>query len=288
MSALPLLADRVLQTSSTTGTGTWTLDGAAPSGWWNFADLFADQAIVPYVAKLGANVEIGIGIFTLSGTTLSRDLVLASTNSNNKVNFAGDQSIWVDLPSSLIGFDGTDGIEYYRRTADSTGWSISVKKSRGSFSAPSVITTGDELAALKGLGYVGGTNTYVEAGSIKLVSEGTISDANNGIGGKMTINLRAAGGAISNQLTLDSKGNLVLGNAAINTNATDGFLYVTSMAGTPSGTPTSFSGRVPLVIDSTNNAIYYYNGTWRSVGGVGGGTPTSLGLVLALNPPLTI
>lgn len=59
-------------------------------------------------------------------------------------------------------------------------------------------------------------------------------------------------------------GSFIVGTAAINTNATDGFLYIPTCAGTPSGTPTAKSGRSPVVYDSTNNLLYIYNGAWKS------------------------
>ncbi len=55
----------------------------------------------------------------------------------------------------------------------------------------------------------------------------------------------------------------VVGSAAIATNATDGFLYIPSCAGPPTGTPTAFTGRVPLVYDSTNDQFYVYRGGWK-------------------------
>jgi hypothetical protein len=62
------------------------------------------------------------------------------------------------------------------------------------------------------------------------------------------------------KMTLDASGNLVLGSAAVATTATDGFLYVTGCAGTPTGTPTAKTGRVPIVVDTTNNKLYFYSG----------------------------
>lgn len=69
-------------------------------------------------------------------------------------------------------------------------------------------------------------------------------------------------------LICDGNGNVVTGNlAAIATNATDGFLYVPACAGTPTGTPTSKTGKVPIVVDSTNNKLYFYSGgAWRDAG----------------------
>lgn len=54
----------------------------------------------------------------------------------------------------------------------------------------------------------------------------------------------------------------VFGNAAIATNATDGFVYIPTCAGTPTGTPTSNTGRVALVYDTTNHQFWIYDGGW--------------------------
>lgn len=66
---------------------------------------------------------------------------------------------------------------------------------------------------------------------------------------------------------IPSAGGMVIGTAAIATNATDGFLYVAGCAGTPTGIPTAYTGRVPIVIDTTNNKLYFYSGgAWRDAG----------------------
>ncbi|KKQ66696.1 MAG: hypothetical protein US86_C0004G0014 [Candidatus Daviesbacteria bacterium GW2011_GWA2_38_24] len=67
-------------------------------------------------------------------------------------------------------------------------------------------------------------------------------------------------------LAVTSSGSLVLGSAALATTATDGFLYLTSVAGTPTGTPTSYTGRNALVFDSTNNKLCNYDGSWLCSG----------------------
>jgi len=69
------------------------------------------------------------------------------------------------------------------------------------------------------------------------------------------------------RLTITGLGSAVMGTAAVATNATDGFFYVAGCAGTPSGTPTAFTGRVPLVVDTTNHKLYFYSGgSWRDAG----------------------
>lgn len=68
------------------------------------------------------------------------------------------------------------------------------------------------------------------------------------------------------RLECDGAGNVIIGEAAIATTATDGFLYVPTCAGTPTGVPTAKTGRAPIVVDSTNHKLYFYDGSWRDAG----------------------
>jgi hypothetical protein len=66
---------------------------------------------------------------------------------------------------------------------------------------------------------------------------------------------------------IPAAGGMVIGTAALATNATDGFLYVPTCAGTPTGTPTTQTGTAPIVINTTNNKLYFYSGgAWRDAG----------------------
>lgn len=60
--------------------------------------------------------------------------------------------------------------------------------------------------------------------------------------------------------------NIVVGSAALSTSATDKFIYNASCAGTPTGVPTTFTGRVPVIFDSTNNKMYAYLSGWKMFG----------------------
>ena len=78
-----ILKDRVKETTTTTGTGTVTLAGAA-AGYQAFSAI-GNSNTTYYVIEDANNAwEVGIGTYTLSGTTLSRDTILA--------NSAGDTS----------------------------------------------------------------------------------------------------------------------------------------------------------------------------------------------------
>jgi hypothetical protein len=69
------------------------------------------------------------------------------------------------------------------------------------------------------------------------------------------------------RMRIDSSGNVRVGTAALATTATDGFLYIPTCAGTPTGTPTAITGLAPLVINTTNNKLYFYSGgAWRDAG----------------------
>jgi hypothetical protein len=66
---------------------------------------------------------------------------------------------------------------------------------------------------------------------------------------------------------IPAAGGMVVGTAALATSATDGFLYVPTCAGTPTGTPTTQTGTAPIVVDTTNNKLYFYSGgQWRDAG----------------------
>ena len=99
---MSLYADRTQETTATTGTGTLTLAGAV-SGYRAFTTSFADGDRVRYAIALGSEWEVGDGVFTASGTTLTRENVYSSSNSNALVNFsAGTKLVWSDLPAMAV------------------------------------------------------------------------------------------------------------------------------------------------------------------------------------------
>lgn len=93
-------ADRVRDTTTTTGTGDITLAGSAPSGFRTFASAFSVADRV-YYAIVGASGEweVGIGVLSAS-TTLQRTTVLASSNAGAAVNFsAGTKDVFCNIPA---------------------------------------------------------------------------------------------------------------------------------------------------------------------------------------------
>jgi hypothetical protein len=99
---MPYLADRVQETTATTGTGAVTLAGAV-SGYQTFASGFPDGTSkwVQYLIVSGTNWEVGKGTF--SGTTgLTRDFVRSSNNSNNLITLAGTSNVFCTAAAELL------------------------------------------------------------------------------------------------------------------------------------------------------------------------------------------
>lgn len=94
-----VLADRVKDSTTSTGTGTITLANSPPTGFQSFATI-GNGNTTYYTISGGSEWEVGIGTYTSSGTTLSRDTVFSSSNSGSLVDFsAGAKDVFVTLPS---------------------------------------------------------------------------------------------------------------------------------------------------------------------------------------------
>ena len=103
-----VVRDRVKETSTTTGTGTFTLAGAV-TGFESFASV-GNSNTTYYCCTDNTDFEIGIGTYTSSGTTLSRDTILQSSNSDSKVDWgAGTRTIFCTYPADKAVFEDASG-----------------------------------------------------------------------------------------------------------------------------------------------------------------------------------
>lgn len=92
--------DRVKETSTTTGTGDFTLAGA-PTGFQTFSNVLSVGEQTFYTIEDDAgDFEVGLGTYS-AANTLTRDNVYSSSNSNALVNFgAGDKRVFITYPAT--------------------------------------------------------------------------------------------------------------------------------------------------------------------------------------------
>lgn len=110
---MPLvLRDRVKVATASTGTGTITL-GATAAGFQGFSTIGdGNTTYYTIVDQTNNTWEVGIGTYTAAGTTLSRDLVLDSSNSGSLVNFgAGSKDVFVVYPAERAVIGGMGYVE---------------------------------------------------------------------------------------------------------------------------------------------------------------------------------
>ena len=107
-----VIADRVRETTTTTGTGTINLLGAVTNFETFAANLSnSDTTYYAIVDNTNNDFEVGVGTFTASGTTLARS-VIASSNSNNLVDFGvGTKEVFITVPASkIVVEDGSNNV----------------------------------------------------------------------------------------------------------------------------------------------------------------------------------
>lgn len=105
----PLIVNGVSETSTTTGTGTYTLAGAL-TGYQSFAAVGNAKKCLYRAYDVDGNGnptangwEIGVGTYTSAGTTLSRDTILESTNGGAAVSWsAGTRRIIATTPKEAL------------------------------------------------------------------------------------------------------------------------------------------------------------------------------------------
>lgn len=91
-----IVKDRVQETSTTTGTGTFTLAGAA-SGFQTFSSAIGNGNTTYYAIVGGTEWEVGLG--TVGAGTLARTTLIASSTGSAVSFSAGDKNVFVTYPA---------------------------------------------------------------------------------------------------------------------------------------------------------------------------------------------
>jgi hypothetical protein len=102
-----VLKDRVKEGTTTSGTGTVVLNGAA-TGYQSFA-VIGNANTTYYTIAGGSDYEVGIGTYYSGNTSLSRDTILASSNANAAVTLSGSYDVFVTYPAEeAVYLNGTN------------------------------------------------------------------------------------------------------------------------------------------------------------------------------------
>ena len=231
-----VVADRVQETTTTTGTGTVVLAGAV-IGFQSFAVIGnGNQTYYTIADQSGSNWEVGIGTYSSGNLSLSRDVILASSNANAAVSFtSGPKSVFVTYPAE-----------------------------KAIYSDPSNVTTITNFAS---------SNVLITGGTINNVSLGNVTYA--GLGTMSTQNANAVtitGGTIAG--TGITSGNVTITGGTINSTTQKDGVYnnVTVNQGTINGVTFSNVTYGGLGTMATQNAtsVAITGGTINSVAFTGG------------------
>jgi hypothetical protein len=140
---MPLVvADRVRETTISTGTVTVTLAGAVV-GFQSFAAIGDGNTTYYTIAGQGTSEwEVGIGTYTASGTTLSRDVVLASSaGAPNKTSFSvGTKDVFVTYPAGRMATNLGGGMGALMVNSDTVTESCTVESGTNAFSVGPITT----------------------------------------------------------------------------------------------------------------------------------------------------
>ena len=146
-----VVKDRVKETTSTTGTGTLTLAGAV-GGFDSFAEI-GDGNTTYYSCTDGTDFEVGIGTYTASGTTLSRDTILESSGVTASANVNGAVSA-----STSVAVDGNSGTIAVGMRVRGTGISgvvtVATVTSQSAIALDTAVTLADNTALTFGDGKI--------------------------------------------------------------------------------------------------------------------------------------
>ena len=185
-----VLADRVKETSTTTGTGTYILAGAV-TGFESFASI-GNGNTTYYACTLGSDFEVGIGTYTASGTTLARTTILQSSNSDNAVDWGAgtktlfctqpaEKAVFLDSDGNIATFNGSNLTNVNATTLDSIDSGSFLRSDAADTKTSGDLTFSDDVKALFGTGsdleiYHDGSNSFIRelgTGRLLIDSNGT-------------------------------------------------------------------------------------------------------------------
>ena len=208
---MPLvLADRVRDTTTTTGTGTVTLSGTAPTGYQNFS-VIGNGNTTYYTINAGSQWEVGIGTYSSTGPTLARTTVLKSSNANALVSFsAGTKDVFVTYPADEVVIQDGSAIQAGTSVLAVANGGTGVTTSTGTGNV--VLSTSPTLVTPT-LGAASATSIAAALGAVGTPSYTFTGDTNTGIYSPAADTLAFVEGGVE-AMRIDSSGQVGIGATA--------------------------------------------------------------------------
>ncbi len=154
--------------------------------------------------------------------------------------------------------------------ADTNAPEVQMRRARGTKALPTAIDAARTLGVYGGQGW--DSANFAEVARFDFGAEGafTVGDTP----GRIRVYTRpGAGGALTVRSWWPSQGGFIVGTeagTALALGATDGFLYLPSMAGAPTGVPTARGALLPIVTDSVSQLLWMrVGGVWKVLGAAG-------------------
>ena len=258
------------------GTPSYTFTGDLNTGMWSpAADTVAVSTGGSERLRVDSSGNVGLGV-TPSASTIAQfeggsNLILVGRGNVYSSNNATFNSGWKYISTAVAAQYNISGAEHrwFNAASGTAGNAITFTQAMTLDSSGNLgIGTANPAEKLQVNGSMRLQDTQA---TISLWKDGTPTKA-----GQLTFNT-ARGDAVglgtfngtswSYSLFVDGNGSALAGQPSLATNATNGFLYVPTCAGTPTGTPTAITGMAPIVVDTTNNKLYFYSGgAWLDAG----------------------
>jgi len=173
-----VLADRVRETTTTTGTGTISLAGPV-SGFQGFSTAIGNANTTYYTivdAATGA-WEVGLGTYTSSGSTLARTTVLSSSNSDALVSFgAGTKDVFVTQPAERAVYVLGAGTGLAAGAAAFTSNGVPYASATNTLTTGSTLTFDGNNLSIGANGQVGSRLTVIANGAMATFNTGAAAD----------------------------------------------------------------------------------------------------------------
>lgn len=197
-----------------------------------------------------------------AGALFTGDILTGQTPWLGRSGPTGRKSLYIQNDGG-----GSPGIFIRSNSAAPSQCIIEGDCSRGTLASPTASQVSDGLLFL---GYFYDGTTWQQGIREEFFAAENQSSTNQGtsMSWQTTLIGTTVASGRAERLKISGLGSIELGaKAALATNATDGFVYIPTCSGTPTGAPTAVTGLAPLVVDTTNNKLYFYSGgAWRDAG----------------------